>query len=999
MAPPHKNHHQRPENVLKRAEDLIAVGQREAALEALYELITAKRSRYLPVEELEPIALLLIELAVDLRKGKLAKDSLHQYKKNVQNTENGLESVQVVVKRFVLLAEKKLDEAQQRADSNIQGERASGEHGDDDLDATQLPELILLSAVSNADSADRTERELVTPWLRFLWEALRATLDILRNNSKLEITYLAIVNQAFNFCLKYGRKAEFRRLCELLRTHMQTLTTQQPGAPGTAAPAAGAHGQTFVPPRMLLAHAIDLTDSETVQRYLDQRFLQLNIAVKLELWQELFRSVDDVHTLITALKKLPKPVLMANYYENLARIFAVLDNALFHAAAWNKFFNLYIQSPNATDEELGHYASILVLSTLAIPLRSSGNEVDDQRAKNTKLSSLLNLNRIPSRDLLIKLIINRSILQLVDPSVKTLFTVLEEGGFHPLTIKLEVSKVFALISQDKDYRQYIGTLTEVILIRLFQQMSQVYETVKLEFLIDLGVFGDDDYSYDRLHVEKLLVTAAKDGYLKLSIDQESDVVLFKLDPFEDAIGVEHTTGPSGSSANTKLQMLPAELIRSQLAKLAQTLAQSLQYIDPEYNARLAYNKEVALKNAMQNMVQEQRAYAHRVVVMEERKRVADKLKRDQEEEAAKLRAQKLIDEQKAEQERMVAEIERRNLEKLERERQLVKEKEKLKIAEEINAKGIIKIDLKNLDELDTDVLRNMQIEQLSKDKKLLEERLKVLSKKVDHTERAFRRYELQYLEKDAEKQKAEDLKNYELAKQAKIAKARKEFDDAHALKDRLQRIVPDFRLFKAVIDDHNSAKLEEQKKQAARELERAKRERLERVKAQRIDELRYQKEQEKILQDEEDRKRKQAEQMARLKEEMRIQKEKDAEAMKRRLTIEEEAAARNKLQLSAGTSPVRAAATPAAAPRSSPFGNAAPVRSSPFGNAAPVRSSPFGNATPTATKPSPFGNATPTTPKTPETGASPASPAAAPAAAKPLTFAEKMKLRRAQENR
>lgn len=75
--------------VLQRAQELIAVGQTQAALTVLHEHVTSKRTRNSPIASLEPVMLLFVELCVDLRKGKSAKDGLYQYKNIAQNTNVG----------------------------------------------------------------------------------------------------------------------------------------------------------------------------------------------------------------------------------------------------------------------------------------------------------------------------------------------------------------------------------------------------------------------------------------------------------------------------------------------------------------------------------------------------------------------------------------------------------------------------------------------------------------------------------------------------------------------------------------------------------------------------------------------------------------------------------------------------------------------------------------------------------------------------------------------
>jgi translation initiation factor 3 subunit A len=79
----------------QRAQELIAVGQAPAALTVLHEHVTSKRTRSSPIASLEPVMMLFVELCVDLRKAKAAKDGLYQYKNIAQNTNVGTIEVNI----------------------------------------------------------------------------------------------------------------------------------------------------------------------------------------------------------------------------------------------------------------------------------------------------------------------------------------------------------------------------------------------------------------------------------------------------------------------------------------------------------------------------------------------------------------------------------------------------------------------------------------------------------------------------------------------------------------------------------------------------------------------------------------------------------------------------------------------------------------------------------------------------------------------------------------
>lgn len=344
---------QKPENVLKRANDLIAsaIGnnadrEKRIALEQLHGHISArgKRSQNSQWSKIyETVMKRHLELCVDLKDERTAKDGLHQYRNLCQAVDPS--SLEAVVVHLMDLAEARARAARAKADKVALAAAAKIS----DLEQEETPESIMLSSMTEEGERDRTDREVVVPWLKFLWETYRAVLDLLNRNSKLEKVYHKTCEKAFNFCRDFNRTLEFRRLCEMLRAHLLSLQ------------------KVSTQPARVTRLPWEWTP-EGIELHLQTRFSQLEVATTLELWNEGFRTVEDIHNIMQIGGKKSKPRVMATYYEKLTRIFLVSENHLFHAYCWYRYYCLTCESKKelpAADKKV--MASAVLLAALCIP--------------------------------------------------------------------------------------------------------------------------------------------------------------------------------------------------------------------------------------------------------------------------------------------------------------------------------------------------------------------------------------------------------------------------------------------------------------------------------------------------------------------------------------------------------------------------------------------------------------------------------------------------------
>ena len=158
-------HFQKPENALRRADELISVGRKDDALVALHDVLSSKRHRtWQPA--IEAVILRFLSVCVEEKKGKAAKDGLIQYRIICQQI--NVASMETVLRHFMTLAETATTDALTKAEDI--GVSAMANLLDmDDLEAEETPESLMLATIGGqGDSKKRTERQVddTSTWRR-----------------------------------------------------------------------------------------------------------------------------------------------------------------------------------------------------------------------------------------------------------------------------------------------------------------------------------------------------------------------------------------------------------------------------------------------------------------------------------------------------------------------------------------------------------------------------------------------------------------------------------------------------------------------------------------------------------------------------------------------------------------------------------------------------------------------------------------------------------------
>ncbi|KAL3914596.1 MAG: hypothetical protein SGPRY_007568 [Prymnesium sp.] len=269
---------------------------------------------------------------------------------------------------------------------------------------------------------------------------------------------------------------------------------------------------------------------ESLQMHLETRFAQLNTAVEMELWQEAYRTVEDVHMLLQQMKKVPKPSSMAAYYAQLSQIFWVANNELFHAFSLSRLYGISKTLKTAPPaEEMAMLASRAVLATLCIPpahpvVDINLLEYDLEHEKKKRMAQMLNFPTTASRQTLLAELGAKDLSGAALPEVSALQR-LVESSFFPLDLAHKAKPLLEAIGSHPQLAQYVHPLRRLVALRMLQQMERVYVRDSLsKFAASLESVAESVHAAD-IERRKAEVRSRLYGDITRGVEEEHQKVL------------------------------------------------------------------------------------------------------------------------------------------------------------------------------------------------------------------------------------------------------------------------------------------------------------------------------------------------------------------------------------------------------------------------------------------------------------------------------------------
>lgn len=372
--------------------------------------------------------------------------------------------------------------------------------------------------------------------------------------------------------------------------------------------------------------------------------------------------------------------------------------------------------------------------------------------------------------------------------------------------------------------------------------------------------------FDEAQVEAYVMGCARRGELNIRVDHAAGSITF----VDSTFAVVEDPSSSTMASTSSIQPSTSEVVRTRLSGLATCLHNSLATLFPP--APLPEEEQQAKLTALVAAAKaERKALQLRRSIVARRRELAIELAARKEKEEASRRAELSRKEKDEGERRRAEEARKREVERARKEIEAIRNEEARKLAQSLKEKGTLKVDvnvsgtrillyfkirrineLQEMENLSTDNLMRLQVEQLEKEKKELNEKMRIVSKRLDHIERAYRKEERPLLAQDYEVQQTNDQAAHEAAQKARLETARLAHDQDVETKKRLVRVVDDWKAYRVLVGGKRSEEYARRQAQAQKKIEEEKAKRRAAVFKQREEERLRREEEERIRREKEE---------------------------------------------------------------------------------------------------------------------------------------------------